>query len=84
MIHLRINQKKSFEISFKTEESRQKLKRKYKSHELFMVCKNYIANERLCQISLQINDIVGLIKDYDPSNQKHIWLVDDGGKSHKS
>ena len=29
-------------------------------------------------MALNVNDIVGLIKPYDPANQKHIWLVDNG------
>ncbi len=43
-----------------------------------MVAREYVPNEKLCQLSQNLNDMVGVIKKYDPSNQTHIWLVHNG------
>ena len=64
--------------ALQTETQRKILLRKYKPDNLYVVTKKYIANKKLCQINQNINDLVGLIKPYDPANQHHIWFVDNG------
>ena len=66
-------------VLIQTDEQRQKLKNKYSKEKLYIVVSYYVANERLCQLSQNINDLVAVVKPYDPSSQKHIWLVDNGG-----
>ncbi len=61
-----------------SEAQRQTLLKKYTKEKLFIVSEKFVANEKLCQLSLQINDLVGLIKPYDLNNQTHRWYVDDG------
>lgn len=61
-----------------TELHRTILKQNFKPDQIYKVTKEYSANIKLCQLSLNLNDIVGLIKPYDPSNQKHIWMVHNG------
>jgi hypothetical protein len=43
-----------------------------------VVTQIYVANEKFCQLAQGVNDIVGLIKPHDPSNQPHMWFVDNG------
>lgn len=45
-----------------------------------MVTQKYIANEKLCQLKTNINDVVALLKPYDPAQQTHIWFVDTGAQ----
>ncbi len=45
-----------------------------------MVTQIYVANEKFCQLAQGVNDIVGLIKPYDPCQQPHMWFVDNGEK----
>lgn len=40
----------------------------------------YIANEKLCQLKSNINDLVAMLKPYDPAQQTHIWFVDTGAQ----
>ena len=64
--------------SNQSEESIWQLKTKFPPDNLYRVFKDYQPDEKLCQLSQQKNDIVGLIKPYDPAGQRHIWLVDNG------
>ena len=57
-----------------------KLINKYAQDKLFVVSQNYVANEKLCQLQQSINDLIGLKIANDPSNQKHVWFVDNGDK----
>ena len=61
-----------------TEEQRKKLLKKYAVDKLYVVTQKYVANEKLCQLNQNINDLIGLKIPYDPANQKHIWFVDNG------
>lgn len=45
---------------------------------MYVVTQKYIANEKLCRLKTNINDLLGLIKPYDPAQQTHIWFVDNG------
>ncbi len=66
------------EESKQTEQHVCNLKHNYSSENLFKVCKEYKANEKLRQISLKPGDLVGLIKSFDPSGNDNIWFVDSG------
>ena len=63
-----------------TAEQRNKLLQTYSADKLFVVCQHYIAFEKLCQLDQNVGDLIGVIKPFDPSNQKHIWFVDNGLK----
>ena len=61
-----------------TEEQKKRLKDFYSPDKLFVVEHFYEADEKLAQLSQKVGDLVGVIRHYDPSNQKHIWFVDNG------
>ena len=54
------------------------MKQNYSPDNLFKVCKEYKANEKLRQLVLRPGDMVGLVKKYDPSGNTEVWFVDSG------
>lgn len=65
-------------LSSQSQEERTQLLNKYPVDKLYVVTQNYVANEKLCQLSQTIEDVVGVLKEYDPARQTHIWFVDNG------
>lgn len=61
-----------------TEAHRQNLRQTFEPSKLYLVNKEYVPNEKLCQLSMQVNDLVGMLKPYDPSGSKQIWMVYNG------
>jgi hypothetical protein len=59
---------------------RQRLSSKYSPDMLYKVSQSYVANLNLCQLKQNIDDLVGVIKKYDPGKQSHIWFVDNGSQ----
>jgi hypothetical protein len=64
--------------SQQTEEHRKSLKLNYPIEKLYRVACEVEANETLCQLGQKENDLVAVVQKRDPSNQQHIWYVDNG------
>ena len=60
------------------DEHRQKILKKYSKDKIYVVTQIYVANEKFLQLSQAVNDLVGLVKPFDPNNQPHMWFVDNG------
>ena len=57
---------------------KQFLKNKYPPEELYTVTENYEGDESECQLSVTANDVLVLLKPYDPIGRDHIWFVFNG------
>ncbi len=71
-----------FYLFLKTEAQREKVLRTFPVDKIYVVTQLYIPNERLCQLGQNTYDIVGVIRTCDPSKNKEIWFVNNGGKMH--
>ncbi|RNA21157.1 dynamin-binding -like, partial [Brachionus plicatilis] len=65
-------------IQTQTEEERNKVLRTFAIDNIYMVTQRYIANVNLCQLSQNVNDIVGLKKPKSPSGDSNTWFVYNG------
>jgi hypothetical protein len=57
----------------------QYLKKNYEKKKLFEVKQKYDGNEKNCHLSVIEGDLVAVVKHFDLSENRNIWLVDDGG-----
>lgn len=73
---LQINTIKS--IQTQTEEQRNNVMNLYPKDKIYIVKQRYVANMNLCQLAQNIDDIVGLVKPYNPAKDSSTWFVYNG------
>ena len=64
-----------------TEQHRIQLKRKFGIDNLYVLTRDFKGSEKLRQLTQNEEDIVGVLKYFDPTGQETIWLVDNGSKN---
>lgn len=65
-------------IQTQTEEQRNNVLNLYPKDKIYIIKQRYVANLNLCQLTQNINDIVGLVKPYNPAKDPNTWFVYNG------